>query len=322
MRYLPRCLAALLPQLPSDSEVVLVDNGSIDGAAQWVQSTHPMVRVVRLQQNLGFAGGINAGIRAARGDLLLLFNDDAFAEPGMIDALLSAAAVHPQIAAFAGVLTFAHQPDCVASAGIRARRDGLALDLWVGRSVTEIPSVITPVMGVSGGLALLRRSLINDIGLLEGSFFNYLEDVDFAWRALLRGWEAAVVPLARAQHVYSASAGQGSPFKQRLLGRNRIAAIVRCFPDTLLVRYLPAILGYDALAIVYAVATRQSAIIAGRIEALRQMQNLLDQRRVIQARNTAPIATFARWLESTPAPWSLLVEQRRLDAILAERTLV
>src|SRR5829696_370666 len=88
MRHLPQCLATLLPQLPADAEVVLVDNGTTDGTVGWARATYPALVIVALPENLGFAGGVNTGLRVARGKLLLLWNDDAFAEPGCIAALL------------------------------------------------------------------------------------------------------------------------------------------------------------------------------------------------------------------------------------------
>src|SRR5262245_38427918 len=119
MRHLPRCLAALLPQLPDGAEVVLVDNGSTDGMAVWARATHPNARVIQLPENLGFAGGVNAGLRVARSALLLLLNDDAFAEPGCVAALLEAMCRRPEYGAAGAVLLFDHRPDLAASAGIR-----------------------------------------------------------------------------------------------------------------------------------------------------------------------------------------------------------
>src|SRR5690349_5225770 len=130
MRHLPACLAALEPQLPPGAELVLVDNGSSDGMAAWARQTYPHARVIALPENLGFAGGVNAGLRAARGELLMLLNDDAFAEPGFVAALLAALEHDPGLGAAGAVLLFDHRPDLVASAGIRVRRDGLALDVW------------------------------------------------------------------------------------------------------------------------------------------------------------------------------------------------
>lgn len=319
LRYLPECLAALVPQLPTGSELILVDNGSTDGTQTWICANYPQARLLCLTQNHGFAGGVNAGLRVARGSLLLLINNDAFVELGFIDALLKAAEDYPEVGAFGTILTFAHQPSIVASAGIRTRRDGVALDLWAGRNVAELPLRPEPIGGASGGALLYRRRLLDDIGPMASEFFNYLEDVDLAWRALLRGWQSMIVPTARARHIYSATAGQGSPFKQRLLGRNRLAAIIRCFPGPLLRSCLPAMLAYDTLAIGYALLYRQYPIASGRLEALRALPMLLEQRRLIQARRTAPVSDFARWLEPAPLPWASLEEQQQLQAILDQR---
>jgi GT2 family glycosyltransferase len=319
MRQLPACLAALLPQLPPDAEVILVDNGSADGTPAWARANHPQLRIIALPENLGFAGGVNAGLRAAHAELLLLINDDVFVEPGFVAALLDVMHRLPDIGAASAVLVFAHRPEIVASAGIRVRRDWLALDLWAGQHTTELPTDPQPIMGPSGGAALYRRALLDDIGLMEPSFFNYLEDVDLAWRALLRGWRSVVVPQARARHVYSATAGQGSPFKQRLLGRNRLRVIARCLPADLAARCLPAILAYDLLAIAYGALTRRPAIASGRLAALRDLPQLLRERRAIQADRRASTSDIARWIEPASLPWQTLSEQRRLDTILSER---
>jgi GT2 family glycosyltransferase len=318
-RFLDACLRAVMAQLHPDDEIIVVDNGSIDGTTVWLRHAWSAVRLVALPANLGFAGGVNVGLRVARGDLLLLLNNDAFVEPGCVPALVEALRDHPRSGAVAGVLTFDHRPDLVASAGITACRNGLALDLWTGRAVQSLPAAPQPVMGASGGLALYRRMMLDDIGLMAPDFFNYLEDVDLAWRAQLRGWECLVVPAARARHIYSATGGQGSPLKQRLLGRNRLRAIIRCFPSGVLRSCLPDILAYDTMALAYAALARQPAMIAGRIEALRDWAQLLRERRAIQARRTVPEAAFAAWLEPSPTPWRTLRTVRRLDALLRDR---
>jgi len=319
MRHLPDCLAALRPQLPPDAELVLVDNGSRDGTAAWARTAYPNARVIALRENLGFAGGVNVGLRAARGKLLLLLNDDAFVAPGFIVALLEPFRQQPDLGAASAVLLFNHRPELVAAAGVRVRRDGLALDLWTGRGVAALPASPQPIFGPSGGAALYRRALLADVGLMESRFFNYLEDVDLAWRARLRGWRSIVVPGARACHVYSATSGQGSAFKQRLLGRNRLRTIIRCMPGPVLWRCMPAILGYDLLAMIYGALARRPEVLSGRLAALRELPLLLQQRRAIQARTTVPADTIFDWLEPVASPWATLREQQRLDAILRER---
>lgn len=318
LRYLPACLAALRAQFAAGDEIVLVDNGSRGSVAAWARRYAPDVRLVELAHNLGFAGGTNAGIQVARGELLLLCNDDALVESGCVAALWAALHAHPEAGAAAGVLTFSRRPEIVASAGITMQRDGLARDLWLGHPVDRLPSGPVEVFGASGGLALLRRELIDDVGPFEARFFAYLEDADLAWRARLRGWRACLAPSARARHVYSASGGQGSPFKQRLLGRNRIRLLVRCLPTRILLACLPAILRYDTLALAYAALRCQPAIAAGRLEALGELPDLLAQRRAIQSRRTAPVGELTRWLEPATSPLEALRVQRRVAEILAQ----
>jgi GT2 family glycosyltransferase len=316
-RYLPACLAALRAQLNPADELILVDNGSRDGVAAWARVYAPDVRLVELPVNRGFAGGTNAGLEVAHGELLLLCNDDALVEPGCVAALWAALRTDPGIGAAAGVLTFSRHPDIVASAGIRMQRDGVALDRWLGRAVTDLPATSLEIFGASGGLALLRRELLSDVGPFAEDFFNYLEDVDLAWRAQLRGWRCYLAPDARTRHVYSASSGQGSPFKQRLLGRNRLRVLLRCLPTPLLRECLPAILRYDLLALGYAALRRQPAIAAGRLEALTELPALRQQRRMIQARRTASIGALARWLEPAPSPLAALRVARQLAGLSA-----
>lgn len=317
LRYLPACLSALRAQLNPDDEIILVDNRSRDGAGAWARRYAPDVRVLELPENRGFAGGTAAGIAAARGALLLLINDDAMAEPGCVAALWEALGATPGAGAAAGVLTFSRRPDTVASAGIRFQRDGVATDHLLGLPVAALPPGPEPVFGASGGLALLRRELIADVGSFEPAFFNYLEDADLAWRARLRGWGCVLAPGARARHVYSASSIEGSPFKQRLLARNRLRVIVRCLPGPLLRACWPAMLRYDLLALGYGLLRGQPAILQGRFEALRELPALLAQRRVIQAGRTASLADLSAWIAPAVPPVAVLRARRRLSDALA-----
>ncbi|GAB4433603.1 MAG: glycosyltransferase family 2 protein [Chloroflexi bacterium OHK40] len=317
LRYLPACLSALRAQLGPGDEIVLVDNCSRDRAGAWARRYAPDVHVLELPENLGFAGGTAAGMRAAGGALLLLINDDAMAEPGCVAALWAALREAPGAGAAAGVLSFSRRPSVVASAGIRFQRDGVATDLHLGLAVAALPPRPAPIFGASGGLALIRRELLDDVGGFDASFFSYLEDADLAWRARLRGWGCVLAPAARARHVYSATSGQDSPFKQRLLGRNRLRMLVRCLPGALLRECLPAIIAYDAMALGYAALSGQRAIATGRLEALRELPGLMAQRRAIQARRSASLGSLARWIEPAPPPWEALRTRRRLADLLA-----
>ncbi len=207
LHLLQPCVAALQAQTVAH-ELVIVDNGSADGTAAWVGEALPGATLVALPTNLGFAGGNNAGIRVAGGELIVLINNDTLPDPDFLAELIAPHLAHRRLGATAGVLTFAHQPHLVASAGIAVGRDGVHRDLWATWPVTDLPAGPVPIFGASGGAACYRRAALDDVGLLDEQFFAYLEDADLAWRLRLRGWETWLAPRARIRHIYSATSGQ------------------------------------------------------------------------------------------------------------------
>ncbi len=321
LRFLERCLAHLWPTLQSDDQVVVVDNGSHDGSVAWVTHAYPTVDIVALPQNLGFAGGNNAALPICRHAWILLINNDAFVAQDTLNRLKhTILQVPPTVGAIGATLVFDHAPELVASTGIVLRRDGVAVDRDMVRPRCELGSDVVHIAGASGGAVLLRRTMIDDIGLFAADFFNYLEDVDLAWRALLRGWQSVLVPDAVIRHVYSATSGQGSPFKQRLLGRNRWRTLIRCLPTALWWRYWPRIIGYDLVVCIVFVWRWQWAGILGRLDVIRDWSELQQQRTHIQSHSTVAPDVIDAVLSPAPWPWQEYRELQRLQSILQQRT--
>jgi GT2 family glycosyltransferase len=318
---LERCLAALYTAIGATDQIIVVDNGSHDDSVAWVQLHYPDITLVTLPSNLGFAGGNNAALAHCQHEWMLLINNDAFVAPDAID-ILKATAVQaaPNVGAISATLLFDHAPTYVASAGIMMRQDGVALDRDMATPVANLPAHPYPVMGASGGAVLLRRAMIDDIGFFAADFFNYLEDVDLALRALLRGWHTVHCPGAHIRHIYSATSGQGSPFKQRLLGRNRWRTLIRCLPTTLWWRHWHHIIGYDVIACIGLALTGGWSGIAGRFSLLGEWHLLREQRRHIQHGRTATADdVIAHWLVRAPWPWQSYAEIARLNALIHQR---
>src|SRR5207253_6088567 len=138
----------------------------------------------------------------------------------------------------------------VASAGISIHRDGVALDRGLGLATSLLEKRgVRPVFGASAGAALYRTELLRDVGLFDERYFSYLEDADLAWRARWRGWRAVHNPRATVRHIYSATGIQESPFKRRLVSRNRVWTVYKNMPEALLRRYAGLIFRYDSLVI-------------------------------------------------------------------------
>ena len=316
---LQRCLTALVPQLLDDDQVIVVDNGSHDESIAWLKTTHPTITCIALPTNRGFSGGNNAALSVCSNPWIFLLNNDAFVEPGAVAALRAATVCDDRIGAISATLVFDHAPDLIASNGIVLRRDGVALDHGMTEPVNALPTHPFAVTGASGGAVVLRRTMVDDIGLFPDDFFNYLEDVDLAWRAILRGWQTLSCPAARIRHVYSATSGQGSSFKQRLLGRNRWRTMIRCLPTALWWRLWHHILAYELAACIALAIQGSWSGIAGRFSNIADVPVLLTQRRAIQHRRTAPDTVIEALLAPAPWPWQELQNIRRLAAVMAAR---
>ncbi len=282
--WLGRCLDALGRQTFRHFEVVVVHNEGRE-PIPLPSALGLTVHIKPNPDNVGFAAAVNQGVRLGRGEFVAVLNDDAFPEPHWLEALLDAAQA-PDIGACASLLVFDREPDVVQSAGIAIDRAAICWDRLRGRPAAEAREP-KEVFGASAGAALYRRRMFEGLGGFDARFFAYLEDADLAWRAGNAGWRAVYVPEARVRHLTSASLGEDSPLKRRLLGRNKVWLAAKNAPDA----DLPIILAYDLAAVVYALVRRRDPYpFWGRLEGLRRLRVFLADRRPGRPRILEPLA--------------------------------
>jgi GT2 family glycosyltransferase len=315
------CLESVVPQLRPRDDVIVVDNGSVDGTVERLRRDFPACRVIDFARNRGFAAANNAGIAASTGDIVVTLNNDTLACLGLMEAIRSrfaADGAEGRLGAIATTMLFATRPDLVASAGIEVYQNGLALDRAVGAARASLSGPVE-VFGPSAGAAAYRRAALDDAGWFPESFFMYLEDVDLAWRLRLRGWTTLHLPDAAVVHAYSASSVEGSPFKRRLLARNRLWVLARCLPSGLWRRHRRQVLTYDLLALGYAATRGDMASIRGRAEGLAGLRARLGERERVQRRSRIEGNSLELLIRSAP-PARRLVELRRAAGQLATRS--
>lgn len=275
---LPNCLAALDAQTFRDFEVIVVDNGSRDGSPEWLTAQYPAVRLIQNATNLGFATANNQGMRVAQTPLIMLLNNDAYLAPDCLQKLIKAANRATWAGMFACKILQHDAPDRMDSAGIEVDRAGLAWNRGWG-DLTAHHTQSQEVFGPSAAAALYRRTMLDQIGLLDDDFFIYYEDVDLAWRAQWAGWRCLYVPEAVVEHVHSATTRRGSPFKRRLLSRNKWWAITKNYPFSQLWPYAPVMLLIDFAALVASlIGERNLSALQGRWEALRGWRRFRHKR--------------------------------------------
>lgn len=199
-----------LQQQSYDHTLIVVDNGSIDNSVALIEESFPGTIILKNTKNLGFAGGVNTGIRYALEkdfDAIALFNNDAQADKDWLKHLVSNLEKYPEV----GIVTcklmdidkthFDSTGDIYTTWGIPYPR---GRDEPVSNQFDES----TWIFGASGGASLYRSSMFREIGLFDEDFFAYYEDVDISFRAQLAGWKVRFEPKAEAYHATSSTGGK------------------------------------------------------------------------------------------------------------------
>jgi N-acetylglucosaminyl-diphospho-decaprenol L-rhamnosyltransferase len=221
--YLEECLESIRSQgYGFGVETIVVDNNSCDGSREMLRSRFPEVRLVENCENEGFARACNRGITAARGFYILLLNSDARLSEGALTRLSGFLDRTPGVGVVSGRLVY---PDYFDQ-GV-ARKFPSPINALFGRR--SLMTKLFPnnrfsrkymlsrnhdsgepfaVDWVSGACMMIRRQVIEEIGLLDEGFFMYWEDADFCFRAKERGWKVFCVPDAIVVHHEGKSAGR------------------------------------------------------------------------------------------------------------------
>jgi GT2 family glycosyltransferase len=232
---LEKLLASLAAQTQPAGEVLVVDNGSSDGAPDSARERG--ARVISMGRNAGFAEAVNRGIRESRGEWLAVLNSDVELAPDYLARLLAEAEAAG--AWFAtGKILVAGSHDQIDGTFDALSRGGTAWRVGSGRSDRPAFSAARQIWSPPFTAVLLRAELFQRVGPLEASFESYLEDVDFGLRCAAGGLAGLYVPGALAWHRGSAALGRWHPETVRRMARNQVFLVARHFPGTLLARWL------------------------------------------------------------------------------------
>jgi GT2 family glycosyltransferase len=248
-------------------QVVIVDNGSTDGAVEELH-LEPVDVVIRNGVNAGYGVAAAQGIARADAPWALLLNPDCRVEEGFFPALqTAAAAAGDDVATLVPDMRFASAPSVINCRGIAVDAAGVPHELDAGFPAEQAPTR-DEVFGGSSGCCLLRVEAVRAVGGPEPVFFAYLEDVDLAWSLRRAGYRAAFVPGALALHEGSASTREGSALKTYLVARNRRVLFRLDGPHTLRARLerLPVEAGHLAVSLL---SGSGLAAPRGRLAALR-----------------------------------------------------
>jgi len=309
--FLPGCLDSLRRQDYAPLEILVADNASSDGSRDLLNERYPDVTLLALPENRGFTGACNAGMAAARGEIIVLLNNDTEVDPGWVSAIVDTFARHPEAGLVASKMLLFDRRDHFHTAGDLFRVDGRLFNRGVWERDEGQYDQEEYVFSACGGSAAYRRAMLDEIGLLDDDFFFSCEDMDLAWRAQLAGYRCVYQPAAVVYHRLAATGGGVTASYHD--GRNMIWLLVKNYPGALWrkhgLKVLRAQLGlaWEALRAWRGAAAR--ARLCGMVAGLIGIPRMMRKRQGIQRSRRVSLA----YLESilTPMPGQAPASQRK-----------
>ncbi|MEI9977242.1 MAG: glycosyltransferase family 2 protein [Ignavibacteriota bacterium] len=229
-----RLLDSIDTQRERIGELLIVDNGSTDGAPESARERG--ARVIAMGRNAGFAAAVNRGIEESRGDWLALLNSDIVLAPDYIEKLLTAAQADGEWFA-TGKILVEGSADRIDGTFDALCRGGTAWRVGNGRIDDTELSRGRRIWSPPFTAVLFRTETFRRAGMLECRFESYLEDVDYGLRCAAHGLSGVYVPAALAWHRGSATLGRWHPDTVRRMARNQLFLVARHYPQRLLLRW-------------------------------------------------------------------------------------
>ncbi|MFQ5696142.1 MAG: glycosyltransferase family 2 protein [Terriglobia bacterium] len=317
--HLERCLESLLGRGPIPFTVHVVDDGSpepIELPGSW-----PGVRCHRRERNCGPVSAVQYALTQTADDWIVLLNSDVRVGPESLRRLLEVLREYPEYDVAVPKLLRSQQQRVIDSAGDAVLMGGGSYRVGAGERDLGQYDGLRRVPTAASTLCATRRSLLEELGGLDQDFIGFLEDVDLALRARLRGYRCVYVPSAEAFHEGGASFGHWKESDiLRLITRNQIWVVAKNFPVAVLWRALPRILVFQTLWLGLMLSRGfLGAYLRGVGQALLGLPRMLRKRREIQAGRKIPAQEFLRLLvqaEREIAAWQRRLARRQRSTLL------
>jgi GT2 family glycosyltransferase len=280
------CLASLVEQ-EGLAEIVCVDNGSNDGSDLAIEARFPQVRLVKLAQNSGFAGGMNKGIDETTGDLVALINLDVVLDPSYLRRCADALA-GPDLGGATGKLFRPgdSQPRILDTTGHIVYRNRRAVDRGERERDFGQYDQDRSLFSVCGAAPVYRRAMLEDTSIdgeyFDQEFFAYFEDFDLSWRAQLRGWGFVYVPEATGTHHRGGTGSKASTFILACNHRNRLLVMLHNDSPASFFRHFAGIAYTELRATLHMLSLRPAALPLAWAQFFRLLPSQLAKRRKIQ----------------------------------------
>lgn len=289
------CLKSIVSQSHNPIEIIVVDNGSVDNSIELIKNNYPAVTIIRNKKNLGFAEAVNIGIRAAKAEYVFLFNNDAECAKNCLSELVKTATKQKSDITQAVILTA--NGKLIDSVGDEYSTWGLPYPGLRNQPASRLPDADKAIFSASGGASLYKKSLFDEIGYFDNSFFAYYEDVDISMRAQLMGKKLYLSRKALVHHKMNYTANKLPGLSREMAIKNSIYLFWKNLPYPLILKVFPVFL-YTNGRMTGAALTKGHPIkaIKAHLVALAHLPSIIIKRRHIQSTKKISSAEFEKML--------------------------
>ena len=245
-KYLANCLGSITNSTFNNYEVILVDNASKDGSADFVRRRFPSIKVIQTEKNLGFPEGNNIGARYATGTYLIFLNNDTEVTPNWLEQMVKSIEANPSAGVCGSKVLLLDKKNVIDVIG------GFMCDIF-GYGLNALGHLEKDnnqydgekeVFSIVGASLLIKRKVFEEIGGFDSSYFLLGEDIDLSWRAQLAGYKVIVDPLAIVYHKSMGTIKNKQNQKERaelrfLSERNTLRSLLKNYDQLTLFKVLP-----------------------------------------------------------------------------------
>jgi GT2 family glycosyltransferase len=318
LEYLRQSLPVLLEQTYSPIETIIVDNCSTDGSVEYIQEHHPTIKLIVNNRNTGFCAANNQGIRASKGEFVLILNQDVLLTPTFAEEMVRAMSLAPGVGIVSGKLyrigefftrDEQFEKRVLDSTGMYWIPSGRHPDRGAGEPDTGQYDRVEYVFGASGAAALLRRAMLEEVAFecqyFDEDFYFGHEDADLSWRAQIMGWRALYTPRAVAYHVRFSrfdNRREMPAWVNRHSVKNRFMLRVKNMTFRHFLQYAPSMMLRDVLAMGYIILVERSSL-GGIMEFLALLPRNMRKRKFTLAQRRVPDSYIRRWFDWHPVSY-------------------
>ena len=207
-KYLKSCLDSLLSMNYPSFKLVVIDNGSTDGSLDFMTIHYPEIELIHLFKNCGYASAINTAMNFVKSDYVAFLNNDVIVDPNWLHEMFCHFKSDEKIAALTPKILFLHNRKIINSAGGNCDLFGIGWNRGNGEFDNHQYDSKEEVFYANGAALLTKTDIWKEVGPFDSSFFLYGEDLDWCWRARLKGYKILYIPSSVVYHCWQ---GSGSP---------------------------------------------------------------------------------------------------------------